>query len=53
MYRDNAMLVMYQNGSTLDEVAREFGLSRQRVHQILVAQECQMRRSGPRTWVKP
>jgi hypothetical protein len=53
LYRDQAMLVMYQNGATLAEVAHEFGLSRQRVHQIVVAQDAVMRRPGPRTWVKP
>jgi DNA-directed RNA polymerase sigma subunit (sigma70/sigma32) len=47
------MLVMYQNGSTLAEVGKEFGLSRQRIYQILMGQECKMRRSGPRTWVQP
>ena len=52
-YRDQAMLVMYQNGSTLAEVGKEFGLSRQRIYQILMGQECKMRRSGPRTWVQP
>ena len=48
--RDQAMLVMYQNGSTVAEVGAEFGLSPQRVYQILVAMECKMRRSGPRSW---
>ena len=43
---------MYQNGATLAEVGEEFGLSRQRVYQILVAMECQMRRPGPRSWAQ-
>ena len=47
------MLAMYQNGATLAEVGKEFGLSRQRVHQIVVAQNGVMRRVGPRAWVKP
>ena len=32
------------------EIGAEFKLSKQRVHQVLVAMECQMRRSGPRSW---
>ncbi len=46
------MLAMYQNGSTLAEVGDEFGLSRQRVYQILLLLGCEMRRSGPRSWAK-
>lgn len=47
------MLVMYQNGATVREVAAEFGLSRQRVYAVLAALECEFRRVGPRSWVKP
>ena len=49
--RDRAMLVMYQNGATVREVAAEFGLSRQRVYAVLAALECEFRRVGPRSWV--
>lgn len=45
------MLAMYQNGATLVEVGAEFGLSSQRVHQILLLLGCEMRRPGPRSWV--
>lgn len=50
--RDSAMLIAYQNGATLAEIGAEFNLSKQRVHQILVAMACQMRRTGPRAWVQ-
>ena len=42
------MLMAYQNGSTLAEIGREFGLSPQRVHQILLLLGGTMRSVGPR-----
>jgi len=48
--RNQAMIAMYQSGKTLQEVAESFGISRERVRQILSLNKVKDRHHGPRSF---